>query len=81
MASLESLRESMPEYAKDIKLNLSSLASEESLSAQQLWGTFLSCALATRQQNVIESITAEASQHLSPEAVNAAFAASSIMNI
>lgn len=79
MASLESLRESMPEYAKDIKLNLSSLASEESLSAQQLWGTFLSCALATRQQNVIEAISATASEHLSSEAVNAAFAAASIM--
>lgn len=79
MASMETLREAIPEYAKDIKLNLSSLAGEESLSAQQLWGSFLSCALATRQQNVIEAITAEASQHLSPEAVNAAFAAASIM--
>jgi len=78
-ASLEALREAMPEYAKDIKLNLSALAGEETLSAQQLWGCFLSCALATRQQSVIEAISAEASANLSPEAQTAAFAAASIM--
>lgn len=79
MASLSELRESLPEYAKDIKLNLSTLAGEDTLSAQQLWGCFLSCALATRQQDVIEAISADAAAQLSPEARNAAFAAASIM--
>lgn len=79
MASLETLRDSLPEYAKDIKLNLSTLAAEDTLNPQQLWGCFLSCALATRQQNVIEAISADASAHLSSEAQTASFAAASIM--
>lgn len=79
MASLETLRDSLPDYAKDIKLNLSTLAGEETLTPQQLWGCFLSCALATRQKEVMEAIIADAATHLSAEAQTAAFAASSIM--
>lgn len=79
MSSLSELRESLPEYAKDIKLNLSTLAGEDTLSQQQLWGCFLSCAMATRQKDVIEAINADASANLSPEARTAACAASSIM--
>jgi alkyl hydroperoxide reductase subunit D len=79
MASLAELRDALPEYAKDIKLNLSTLAGEDILSQQQLWGCFLSCAMATRQQDVIEAISADASVNLSAEAQVAACAASSIM--
>ena len=77
--SLESLKARIPDYAKDVKLNLSSLASDESLSAQQLWGTFLASALATRQADVIAAIESEASTHLSAEAQNAAKSAAAIM--
>lgn len=76
---LEQLKNSLPDYAKDIKLNLSTLAADESLSQQQLWGTFLSCALATRQDDVMAAIAAEAAVHLSAEAQNAARAAATIM--
>lgn len=78
-ASLSDLREALPDYAKDIKLNLSTLAGEETLTPQQLWGCFLSCALATRQKDVITAISADAATHLSPEAQTAACAAASIM--
>ncbi|MBL8642061.1 MAG: carboxymuconolactone decarboxylase family protein [Alphaproteobacteria bacterium] len=78
-ASFSDLRDALPDYAKDIKLNLSALAAEETLTQQQLWGCFLSCALATRQKDVIAAIMAEALQQLSPEAQTAAFAAASIM--
>lgn len=77
--SLEQLKNSLPDFAKDIKLNLSTLAGDDSLSAQQLWGTFLACALATRQDDVMTAIAAEASQHLSIEAQGAAKAAATIM--
>lgn len=79
MASLSELRESLPDYAKDIKLNLSTLAGDETLTAQQLWGCFVSCALATRQKDIIEAVLADAAAHLSAEAMNAAYAASTIM--
>ncbi|NRA29159.1 MAG: carboxymuconolactone decarboxylase family protein [Parvularculaceae bacterium] len=77
--SLDTLREQLPDYAKDIKLNLGNLASDQSLSEQQKWGTFLSCALAGRNLDVIKAIAAEAEDKLTPEAFRAAKAAAGIM--
>ena len=39
--SIEALKTRLPEYAKDIKLNLGSLATEPSLTTQQRAGTFI----------------------------------------
>jgi alkyl hydroperoxide reductase subunit D len=77
--SIETLKNQIPDYAKDIKLNLSSLANDETLSAQQLWGTMLASALAGRNANVIAAIESEAAQKMSPEAIYAAKAAAAIM--
>ena len=77
--SIDILKNQIPEYAKDIKLNLSSLSNDETLNEQQLWGTFLACALAGRNEFVIEHIAAEAADHLSAEALQAAKSAASIM--
>lgn len=79
--SIETLKDAIPDYAKDIKLNLSSLAAEEVLTSQQLWGTFLASALASRNDYVIRQISAEAAQRLSPEALTGAKAAASIMGM
>jgi alkyl hydroperoxide reductase subunit D len=77
--SIETLKNLMPEYAKDIKLNLSTLSGEETLNPQQLWGTFLATALATGNETVIREIAEAASAHLQPAAMNAAKAAAAIM--
>jgi alkyl hydroperoxide reductase subunit D len=77
--SIDTLKNQIPEYAKDIKLNLSSLANDETLSEQQLWGTFLASAMATGNADVIADIEAEAAEHLNDEAANAAKAAAAIM--
>lgn len=77
--SVETLKERMPEYAKDIKLNLSNLSRDEVLNEQQLWGCFLAAALAGRNAEVIREIEAEAKEHLSAEAMEAAKAAHAIM--
>lgn len=77
--SLEQLKNALPEFAKDIKLNLSTLSGDDSLSQQQLWGTFLACAMATRQDDVMSTLGAEAATHLSAEAQTAAKAAATIM--
>lgn len=79
--TIETLKNMIPDYAKDIKLNLSSMANEETLSEQQLWGTFLASALATGNETVIANIAAEAGTHLTPEASNAAKAAAAIMGM
>jgi len=77
--SLDAIKNSMPDYAKDIKLNVSSLANEEILTPQQFWGTALASALASRNPTVIREVQEEAAQNLSPEAQTAAKAAASIM--
>jgi alkyl hydroperoxide reductase subunit D len=77
--SLESLKAALPDYAKDIRLNLGSLATEPSLSAEQRGGTFIAAALAARNEFVSRAIVAEFAPQLSVEAVTAARAAASIM--
>jgi alkyl hydroperoxide reductase subunit D len=79
MASLEELRDALPDYAKDIKLNLQNLSGEEILSEQQKWGCFLCCAHATHQGDVIQAIESEVVNKMSPEAIGAARAAATIM--
>jgi alkyl hydroperoxide reductase subunit D len=79
--SLEALRNRLPEYAKDQKLNLSSLATEPTLTEQQRAGTFIASALASRNPEVIRAITAEFGSKLSPDALAAAKAAASIMGM
>ena len=79
--ALQDLRDALPAYAKDLKLNLGSLSTETSLNDQQKWGTFLSCALAGRNETVIRHIAEEAAQHLSDEAQTAAKAAAAIMGM
>lgn len=77
--SIETLKNRVPEYAKDLKLNLSTLAAETALSEQQKAGAFVTAALAARNDAVIQAITAEFAPKLGPEALQAAKTAAAIM--
>jgi alkyl hydroperoxide reductase subunit D len=77
--SLDKIRDSLPDYAKDLKLNLSALMNDTVLTEQQRWGALLATALAARNPTLIAAISADAKAHLSPQAVNAAKAAAAIM--
>ncbi len=77
--SIESLKARIPDYAKDLRLNLGSLATDVTLSKQQLAGTFVASALASRNAEVTRAIVAEFGAALSAEALAAAKAAASIM--
>jgi alkyl hydroperoxide reductase subunit D len=80
--SLDALRAALPAYAKDISLNLSSLAAETVLSDQQKWGAFVASAHALGQPAVIQAVEAAAIEAgLSAEALNAAKAAAAIMGM
>jgi alkyl hydroperoxide reductase subunit D len=76
---IEALKNRIPTYAKDIKLNLSSMLSDESLPVQQRYGTFLACAITTRNAEVMQAFESLARQHLTPQALDAARAAATIM--
>ncbi|MDE8349700.1 MAG: carboxymuconolactone decarboxylase family protein [Acidocella sp.] len=79
--TIEALKERIPDYAKDIKLNLGSLSTEVSLTTQQRAGCFIVSALASRNAEVTRAIFAEFAGQLSPEALTAAKAAASIMGM
>lgn len=77
--SLESLRAAMPDHARDIRLNLGSLAAEPALTEAQRAGTFIASALASRNATVTRAIMAEFAPALSDEALAAARSAAAIM--
>jgi len=79
--TIETLKDALPEYAKDLKLNLSSLAQEQVLNEQQRAGTFIACALAARNEKTTRAVLASFAPRLSPEALGAAKAAAAIMGM
>ncbi|MDB5463342.1 MAG: alkyl hydroperoxide reductase [Phenylobacterium sp.] len=80
--SLDALRETLPAYAKDLSLNLSSLAAETTLTDQQKWGAFVASAYAVGAPAVVKAVEAAAvDAGLSDEARTAAKAAAAIMGM
>lgn len=77
--SLDELKSRIPDYAKDIKLNLSSLLNEDILTPQQAYGCFLATALASGNDAVIRAANEQASANMDAGAVEAAKAAHAIM--
>ena len=77
--SIEALKEQIPDFAKDVRLNVSSLVNDEALGEQTKWGLLLAVAIATRNPVVAAAFDADASSHLTPQARDAARAAVSIM--
>jgi alkyl hydroperoxide reductase subunit D len=78
--NLDALIESLPQYSKDLKLNFSSVVRQQSeLTEQQLWGTVVAVAIASRSEQLIAAAVDEAATHLTPESLDAAKAAAAIM--
>ncbi|SDI50938.1 alkyl hydroperoxide reductase subunit D [Actinokineospora alba] len=77
--SLDALKNAMPDYAKDTKLNLGSVIGTSTLPKQQVWGAALACAVTSRSAEVLREIDAAAREHLTEEARGAALSAASIM--
>lgn len=77
--SFDVLKSRLPDYAKDLRLNLGSIATISSLTPQQLWGTALATAIAARNPDVIRAVEAEAGDKLSDQARTAARSAAAIM--
>jgi alkyl hydroperoxide reductase subunit D len=77
--SIDALKAAIPDWAKDIRLNLGSLLNGTSLNEQQLWGTLLASAIAGRNEVVLAGIDEEADKHLSPLAKEAAKSAAAVM--
>lgn len=82
--TVEALKEKLPDFAKDTRLNLPGVLREDpssGLSASQIYGVALASAYATRHKEVVAAIAADAAAVLSPEEVTAAKAAATIMTM
>ena len=77
--SLKEFGDTLPDYAKDLRLNLSSLLNDQTLTAQQKYGLLLACAHGSGYRPLVAAAEAECEPKLSPEAANAARAAAAVM--
>ena len=80
--NLSVLRNTLPDYAKDLKLNLDSVLSDAGspgLDGKQIRAIALACAIAARYAPLVSAIEGFAAEQLSSEQVNGAKAASAIM--
>lgn len=77
--TLEELSARLPEYAKDLRLNLASLERITSLSKKQVWGCAFAAASAARNPALLRAVAAKAVEWLTEEELRAARAAASIM--
>lgn len=79
--ALEQISEALPGYAKDLKLNLSSVFNQPELTPRQAWGTAVAASLASRNPGLYRAILTEAEKNLSPEALEGAKAAGAIIGM
>ena len=80
--SLQDLRNQLGDYAKDIKINLGNVLSEDGapgLSKTQIMGIALASAYATKHPEVIAAITAETASTLNDADIHAVKAATTLM--
>jgi len=84
MISLDAIRESLPDYARDLRLNLGSVLAPTGapgLTERQIWAIAVAAAIASRHVPLARNIESLAAAHLTPADLNAARAAAAIMGM
>jgi len=79
MSQIEKLREALPDAAKDTRLNLQSVFQTSSLTPEQLWGTAVASAIATRNPEVAQAVFEDAQGKVASTVLEDAKAAASLM--
>ena len=79
--SLEKLNESIPEYAKDLKLNLSSALRQIELTESQIWGSVACAVLTLENETLSETLLPEAEEKLGKEVLDAIRGITAVMGI
>ncbi|WP_028965624.1 carboxymuconolactone decarboxylase family protein [Sphingomonas phyllosphaerae] len=77
--ALKEFAGALPDFAKDIRLNVGSLLNETVLNDQRKYGTLLACAHGSGYKPLVEATEAEVEGKLTPEAATAARAAAAVM--
>ncbi len=81
---MDALRDRIPDYARDLRLNLSSVLTPQGapgLSETQLWMTALASAIASRNAELACAVESVAAEVLAPAEIEAARAAAAIMGM
>jgi alkyl hydroperoxide reductase subunit D len=84
MTTLDTIRDALPDYARDLKLNLGTVltpAGAPGLSEKQIWGIALASAITSRNLAFARDVEALATVHLDPAYLNGARAAAAIMGM
>lgn len=79
MSAVEEIRATIPEAARDIKLNLQSVLQQSSLTPAQRWGVAIASAVATRNLRLRDAILADARNEIGPDVIDDAFASAALM--
>lgn len=79
--AFEKLSSLIPEYAKDIRLNLSSMMRQTELSNEQLYGCAVAAALSSKNEKLISLVLTEAKDQLEEQYFNAAKTAAALMGM
>jgi len=79
--SIEDIRGAIPDYAKDLRLNLGSVITTSSLDPAIAWGSALTAALVSKNQQVIQGILEDAKAHLDETLLNGVKSAAAIMSM
>ena len=77
--SLRDFADALPDYAKDIRLNLSSLTGDQTLGDQRKYGLLLATAHGSGYKPLVDAAESESVGKLTAEAANAARAAAAVM--
>ncbi|TFI57007.1 alkyl hydroperoxide reductase [Sphingomonas parva] len=77
--SLKDLADALPDYARDIRINVGALLDDETLGEQRKYGLLLACAHGTGYRPVVIAAEAEAAGRLSEQAADAARGAAALM--
>ncbi|TNE60965.1 MAG: alkyl hydroperoxide reductase [Alphaproteobacteria bacterium] len=78
---LDTIKNALPPFAKDLKLNLSSLLCEEVLNPTQRYGVLVASALAAKNAGLIRAAVAEAAANINASEIENAKAANAIMGM
>src|SRR5271154_6738938 len=84
MTTLDTIRDAIPDYARDLKLNLGSVLATTGapgLTDKQIWAVALASAIASRNVSLTRDIESLAAAHLDASHVNGARSAAAVMGM
>ncbi len=81
MTHIEALRDTLPDAARDIRLNLQGVLETSTLSKEQLWGVAVSTAIAARNEALRTAVLADAATAVDPAVIDDAKAAAALMGM